>query len=274
MILLLLISFSLSQTITKAGDAKWNKDFYSNYDSYLVQAHPGDGVYKGDQELYERAKCKSCCRVIFASEFNYQKNVAFNESDPTHRNDYRLVMDNEFDDKRSVRTHAGSYEQNIYLRVLDGGELQFWEFAPYMMYTSFTIPKRVHDIRGGADVGSTLIIWNKKPPLDPGTENQRFIYVHPYPDSYYPELGTPKTCNSKYKNNWPKYKQHFYLPIKCSPDLCYEARPKDSWRTSTVWIGMQNLKFKKETDPIGPYQIQASVCDADNPRQRFVPIYA
>ena len=271
--LILFTQLALGQRMSKSSN-DFKKTFYSTFDSYLVQATPEAGVYKAGNELYEREKCTTCCRVLFASEWNYKKNVKFEDAHDKE-DDPRFVMDMEFDNKLSVRMYAGDYEQNVYLRELKpSNELQYWEFAPYYMYTSFTIPKRVHDIRSSANEGNTLIIWYKKPPLDPGTENQRFIYVHPYPDSYYPEKGTAKTCNKKYVNNWPTYKKHFYLPIKCNPDLCYQARPKEAPRTDLTWTGMKNLQFKKSIDPEGAYQITAEKCVATEPKQMFVPVFA
>ncbi|EDR28143.1 galactose-inhibitable lectin 35 kDa subunit precursor, putative [Entamoeba dispar SAW760] len=235
-----------------------NKKFTSALNSYQVQRYAERGVFSANQENYVRAKCKTCCRVIFASDYNYETGKKFTDADDV-RGDTRYVMDMEFDNKNSLRMYQGDYEQNILLRPLKmGNELQFFEFAPYKMYTSFSIPRRVHDIRGGANKGATLIIWMKKAPLDPGTNNQRFVYVHPYPTSFYPEYS--KT------NKWPSYSKHFYLPFS-SNNLCYEAKKKTDGRST--WTGNAHL-----TTTSTSYQIAAAMCNPSEPRQMFVPVFA
>lgn len=229
-------------------------DFNSRFTSqdYCVQTPPEKDIDRTDNELYDRQKCKTCCRVIIASDYNYYKDREFQEGDT----DERFVLDMEFDNKDGIRKYATNYEQNILLRpIQEGRNLQEWEFAPYKMFTSYVFPRRVHDIRGGSNIGSTLIIWQKKAPLEPSTDNQRFVYIHPYPSNWY---------SAKDK----KYFKHFYLPFHSSKDLCYEGQPKNNSRTGTTWVGMKNLVVE------GPsYQIAARICDISNPRQKFVPVY-
>ncbi|EMD48062.1 Gal/GalNAc lectin light subunit [Entamoeba histolytica HM-3:IMSS] len=237
-------------------NTKFDHDFTSDVNSYQIQKFAESGVFSANQENYVRAKCKTCCRVIFASDYNYETQKQFTTDDDV-KGTTRYVMDMEFDDKRSVRFYQGNYEQNILLRPLKmGNELQFFEFAPYKMYTSFAIPRRVHDIRGGAIRGATLIIWMKKAPLDPGTNNQRFVYVHPYPTSYY---------QNSNQNKWKDYPKHFYLPFSNS-NLCYQAKQKTD--TKSTWTGNAHLKLANS------YQIEAASCVANEPRQIFIPVFA
>nr|AAA29099.1 galactose-inhibitable lectin [Entamoeba histolytica]prf//1923365A galactose-inhibitable lectin [Entamoeba histolytica] len=286
-ILVLLISYSFGKTQDGKDqlspnypygkmnkDVNFNKPFTSAVDSYQIQQYAENGVFSANQENYVRAKCKTCCRVIFASDYNYKTNTQFTDEDDK-KGDERYVMDMEFDDKRSVRFRNGGYEQNILLRPLkQGNELQFFEFAPYRMYTSYAIPKRVHDIRGGANEEATLIIWPKNPPLSdaPGTRNQRFVYVHPYPTEWYPEYNS----TTKYTQNgktviktlkWPTYKRHFYLPYRLDVDLCYQARKATDGRST--WTGNKNLNTTSKS-----YQIIASRCSATEARQIFIPVFA
>ena len=261
--------------VTTDTSTDFNKAFTSAPDSYRIQALPSSSDYVAGNELYTRDKCKTCCRVIFASEWNYVKQRKFTAQDDKD-NHQRYVMDMEFDDKRSLRKPGGSYEQNILLRPLNpSNELQYFEFAPYNMYTCFSIPKRVHDIRGGANLGSTLIIWSKNPPLSnkPGTQNQRFVFVHPYPTSWYPEYGKSydyhddKGRTGTIIFEWPTYKSHFYLPFRYDIHLCYQAYAKGA--TRATWTGNKNLKTIGDS-----YQISAQHCVPDEPRQMFIPVFA
>lgn len=248
MLLIFLILELTSGKICSSTD--FNNKFTSK--DYCVQTLPEKDVDIMKNELIDRQKCKTCCRVIIASDFNYEQNRAFQNGDT----DERYVLDMEFDNKDGIRKYETNYEQNILLRPLQQERgMQQWEFAPYKMFTSYVFPKRVHDIRGGSNVGSTLIIWQKKAPLAASTDNQRFVYIHPYPSHWYSP--TDK-----------KYFKHFYLPFHSAKDLCYEAQPKNNPRTGTTWIGMRNLVVE------GPsYQIAARICDINNPRQKFVPVY-
>ncbi|ELP89914.1 hypothetical protein EIN_473220 [Entamoeba invadens IP1] len=228
--------------------------FTSEYDSYVVPNPPYPNVYTANNENYVREKCVTCCRVLFASEYNYVDDRKFIDDDD-RKGITRYVMDTEFDDKRSVRQYEDSWEQNILMRPLkQGNELQYWEFAPYKMYISFAIPRRVHDIRQGAEPGNTLIIWDKKPPLDIETKNQRFVYVHPY-DGY------PST------EFYSIYKQHFYIPFQTSYKLCYQTRIEGEKRST--WAGNKKLVVIGKS-----FQIKANYCDPYEPRQMFVPVFA
>ncbi|EDR29348.1 galactose-inhibitable lectin 35 kDa subunit precursor, putative [Entamoeba dispar SAW760] len=255
-------------------NTNFNSEFTSDVNSYQIQRFAENGVFSANQENYVRAKCKTCCRVIFASDYNYKTQRQFTDADDIN-GDTRYVMDMEFDDKRSVRYPNGNYEQNILLRPLkQGNELQFFEFAPYRMYTCYSMPKRVHDIRGGANEGSTLIIWSKNPPLSdaPGTQNQRFVYVHPYPNEWYAEYHSTIEYNQggrwvKKTLEWPTYKRHFYLPYRLDLDLCYQAKKASDGRS--VWTGNQHLKTLTNG-----YQITASRCSATESRQIFIPVFA
>ncbi|KAL7719467.1 Galactose-inhibitable lectin 35 kDa subunit [Entamoeba marina] len=209
--------------------------------NYKVSYPAKDNPTEMSGILYERAKCTTCCRVIFASDWNYQTGKAF-----TSQNDIdghtRYVMDMEFDDVDQVRKAKGSYEQCILLRSLNmGNELQYWEFAPYKMYTSYPLPKRQINYLG------------KKPPLASGTNNQRFVYVHPY--STYPS-GTV----------YSDLPYHFYLPYYTRSRLCYEACTGNDW---AYWTGNYGLTYTDEV-----HQIKAAKCDANNAKQRFVPVFA
>ena len=134
---------------------------------------------------------------------------------------------------------------------------QFWEFFSYKMFTSYMIPQRVHDIAGGADLNSRMIIWRKKPPLDAGTNNQRFVYVHPYEPTFYKE-GTKER----------KYPRHFYVPFQTKYDLCYGVQKKtESFRYT---VGNPEYRF----DLVDAFQIIARACNADDPTQKFIPVYA
>nr|BAN39933.1 galactose-specific adhesin light subunit, putative [Entamoeba histolytica] len=286
-ILILLISYSFGKTNDNRDQfspnypygkqnqgTKFNTYFTSDVNSYQIQQFAESGVFSANQENYVRAKCKTCCRVIFASDYNYKTEKQFTDTDDKNGDD-RYVMDMEFDDKRSVRYANGGYEQNILLRPLkQGNELQFFEFALYRMYTSYAIPKRVHDIRAGAFEGHSLIIWSKNPPLSdaPGTKNQRFVYVHPYSTDWYPEYHSKVKYNNKGRVvektlEWPTYKRHFYLPYRLDVDLCYQARKKNEAKEK--WTGNNHLN----TTSIS-YQIIASKCNATEPRQVFIPVFA
>ncbi|KAL7717333.1 Galactose-inhibitable lectin 35 kDa subunit [Entamoeba marina] len=202
--------------------------------------------------LYDRSKCTTCCRVLFASDYNYETDAAFTDEDDENGHT-RFVMDMEFDDVSNVRKPVYNYEQCILLRpIKKGNELQFFEFAPYKMYTSYPLPKRVHDIRHGASEEERLIIWKKKPPLDAGTNNQRFVYVHPY--DFYDE-------DTIYSN----YPYHFYLPFYKYTDLCYEACVGDDW---WKWKGNNDLTYSTDA-----HQIRTVKC-ADSAKQRFIPVFA
>jgi len=203
---------------------------------------------------YTRDKCTTCCKVLFASDYDVSSSKLFTDQDDLN-NHTRFVMDMEFDLIDYVRQATGSYEQCILLRpIKPGNDLQYWEFYAYKMYVSYPLPKRVHDIRGGANIGSKLIIWKKKPPLEEGTKNQRFVYVHPYADGY--NLTAEK---------WGKYPKHFYLPFSKSTDMCYEFVTNEF----QTWSG--NAKNQYSSDV---YQIKAANCAVNEPKQIFTPVFA
>jgi len=199
--------------------------------------------------IYDRLKCTTCCRVVIASDYNFRTNKLFTDEDDK-LNDERFVMDMEFDLNEYIRKPKGSWEQCILLRPLNlSRDLQFFEFYSYKMIVSYIYPKRVHDIRGGANVNSRLIIWEKKPPLDAGTANQRFNYVRDY--------------NYDNSENWMGYKKHFYLPFSTATDLCYEAA-----LDFQTWDGNKNNKYSTDA-----YQIKAAKCNNDEPKQIFTLIF-
>lgn len=205
---------------------------------------------------YDRKKCKSCCRFIIVSEYNFVKDRAFKDGD----DDPYYVMDMEFDNESGLRQSLGGYEQSIYLRQLDmNRDLQTWELLAYKMIGSYTIPSKVHDIRSGSNINNKLIIWTKKPPLDSKTDNQRFVYIHPY------EKYLDSSISSLTK--------HFYLPYSSKVNnhyKCYEA-VKDNWYnkldSSSVWEGNKRLEINNA------HQIKLAECKSDEPLQKFTLIY-
>ncbi|ELP94677.1 galactose-inhibitable lectin 35 kDa subunit precursor, putative [Entamoeba invadens IP1] len=219
-----------------------------------------DNPTQASNELYVRDKCTTCCRVLLATQWNYDKNKAFTEDDYKKGDSRYFVMDMEFDNINEVRRPAGNYEQVIPLRPLvEGKTFQFFEFAAYKMYTSFVYPKRVHDIRGGANVNSRLIIWSRNPPLSnaPGTVNQRFVYVHAYDESFY---------TSTFEKRWRAYKYHFFLPFNTAKDLCYESCIGSDFAS---WAGQAQFKNTPNF-----HQIKAAVCVASDSKQMFTPVFA
>lgn len=226
-----------------------------NYNMHGIPYESTD-VFQVKDELYEREKCKTCCRIIIASEYNYEKERLFIDQDDRDGNK-RYVMDLEFDNIRCCRQISAS-NQLILLRPLQQEkQTQYWEFAPYKMFISYPIPKRVHDICGGANLNSYMIIWQKKAPLDSGTNNQRFVYIHPYETNYY-----------KAGSKEQKYPKHFYVPFKTDMDLCYGAQKKseDFKRAS----GNSDYRY----DLVDGWQIFARQCDSKDPTQKFIPVFA
>jgi galactose-inhibitable lectin light subunit len=233
--------------------ADFNIQFTSKYDSYQIQNHPEANVFKDLNQLFDREKCKTCCRVSFVSNYNFDAKRGFTKDDD-NRSYRRFAMDMEFDDKRSVRLAEGEYEQCILLRPLNkNNELQWFELNAYKMINSFPIPKRVHDIRSGIKKNNKLIIWKKKPPLNTGTNNQRFVYTYPYGKNYY-------NINNDIYINYPK---HFYAPFYTTEPVCYEAVTNSYQR----WTGNKMLTVIDDN-----YQIQINECK-DDPKQEFIPIF-
>lgn len=142
----------------------------------------------------------------------------------------------------------------------DGRELQYWEFAPYKMYTSYAIPHRVFDIIDKPNPGQLLIIWSKKPPLAENTQNQRFVYVHPYSDEDYGNSTSTK---------WKVYKQHFYIPYNTANkyDMCFQVYGRGEKAKTNEYN--KNLEITTES-----HQIKAEKCVVNEPRQMFVPVFS
>lgn len=93
--------FILLIVTVSADTSCFKSTFTSAKDSYCVGWKHEGGVYNNG-ELYERSKCKTCCRVLFASEYNYATGERFTDKDD-RRGNKRFVIDTEFDDKSSVR---------------------------------------------------------------------------------------------------------------------------------------------------------------------------
>lgn len=230
------------------NSADFNKEFTSSYESYQIQNPPEKDIFINENELFKRDKCTTCCRVVFVSDYNFDQNKPFEESDKEER----YALDMEFDDKRSIRLAEGSYEQCILLRPLNiNNELQHFELNSYKMINMFASPKRVHDIRGGISKGNKLIIWKKKEPLLTSTNNQRFVYTYPYKSHYF---------NDDVYKNYPK---HFYAPYYTSEPVCYEAHIGNQ----QTWTGNKNLKVLSKN-----YQIKINSCSNDA-KQIFLPIF-
>lgn len=231
-----------------AFSANFDIPFTSEYKSYQVQKSPESGIFINNNELFDRNKCSTCCRVSFVSDYNFNKKRQFEPSDT----DQRFAMDMEFDDKRSIRATEGNYEQTILLRPLNPeNELQRFELNSYKMINMFASPKRVHDIRSGIVKNNKLIIWKKKAPLLASTNNQRFVYTYPYDKKYY--------IDSVYIN----YPKHFYAPYYLKEPVCYEAYTG----APQTWTGNKNLKVIGDN-----YQIRINGC-SDDPKQIFIPIF-
>ncbi|KAL7722568.1 Galactose-inhibitable lectin 35 kDa subunit [Entamoeba marina] len=129
-------------------------------------------------EIFERDKCETCCRVLFATV--YDPSNGFSEISKSSQTQY--VMDVEFETYDMIRMDINAYNtQQMRIRKLEvGRELQFWEFASYQMFCLYSYPNRVMDILYNTIFGSPLIIWRRKAPLNPNTNNQRFTYIYDY----------------------------------------------------------------------------------------------
>lgn len=235
------------------GLPDFTKEFTSDVNSYLIQNSPEKDIYRNENDLFVREKCKTCCRVMFVSEYNFKRKRQFKNEDDLN-GDIRFAMDMEFDDKRSIRMAEGNYEQCILARPLNkNNELQYFELNSYKMINMFSSPKRVHDIRSGIVVGNKLIIWVKKPALLASTNNQRFTYIYPYDNTYF----------NKMSDTYINYKKHFTAPYYLTDDVCYEVVTDEYQR----WTGNQNLKVKGDN-----YQIKINKCSND-PKQLFSLVY-
>ena len=243
--IILILTLIQAQVITN----DFNSHFTSAKDSYRIKAKPSLSIFKNANELFERNKCQTCCRTIIVSDFNFATKQLFTLNDK----DQRYAMDMEFDDISGVRNTESNFEQTILLRPLNMDNiLQQFEFYSYKMINLFFIPHRVHDIRGGIKIGNKLIIWEKKQPLAVSTNNQRFVYIHPYNKNCY------KHMNEIYTN----FQKHFYAPYYTNGNVCYEAVTNEYQK----WTGNKYLTV------IGKhYQIKINKC-SDDPKQIFTII--
>ena len=227
----------------------FNSYFTSAKNSYRIKSKPSSAIFKNANELFDRNKCQTCCKSVIVSDFNFVTNQLFTPND----RDQRFAMDMEFDDISGIRNTESNFEQMILLRPLNMNNiLQSFEFYSYKMINLFFIPHRVHDIRSGIKIGNRLIIWGKKAPLASSTNNQRFVYIHPYNKYYY------NSMNSVYTN----FQKHFYAPYYTNENVCYEAVINEY----QTWTGNKHLTV------IGKhYQIKINKC-SDNPKQIFTII--
>ena len=195
-----------------------------------------------------KMKCSTCCKVLFVSNYNIDFNKPFTDQDDINQIT-RYAFNMEFEQINDIRKPKGEYEQTVLLRPLNfNQELSYFELYPYKMINSFVIPKRVLDIKGGSKAGSNLIIWEKKNPLLPTTDNQRFVYNYPY----------------SFSREILKYPKHFYLPFSTSIDLCFEILT-DKFN---VWNGNINNLYSTDV-----YQIIANKCDNNNMKQSFEVVF-
>lgn len=159
------------------------------------------------EEIIERDKCETCCRVVFAMEYNPVTKQKIGETDEQY------VMDVEFKDINSLRIDIDADNlQHMKLRKLElQRDMQFWEFASYQMFCMYSYPNRVMDILYNTKFESPLIVWRRKDPLDYNTNNQRFTYIYdydfmddrhkPYAKSFMAEYYEIKDCNNPW-NDW------------------------------------------------------------------------
>lgn len=214
--------------------------------AYVVQRPPESGVFTTGNELYKRDKCKTCCKMAFVSDYNPNTGKVHEKNSKDMYYALELEMDKEF-----IRYCESNWEQTILAKpLLIENELQQFELAPYKMFISYPIPQRVHDIRGGIKIGSKLIIWKKKAPLAASTNNQRFVFNHPY--SFY---GYDKT-----------YAHHITAPFYTQQKVCYELT-----NTFQFWTGNNELNCGYRCRE--GYQVKINVCDPDNAKQKFNVIF-
>lgn len=269
--------------------------FNSSYDSYKMfkfnERPLYSSLYHNDNEIFDRNKCKTCCRVIFVSDYNFQLKRQFREKDDED-GFIRYVMDMEFDDLRNVRdpnnynnfyNEYKNYEQNIILRPLDSGNpLQYFEFGEFNMYKPYLIPKRVFDIQGGVKEGRSLILYMNKWGMedDNGVKNQQFRYVHNYTGLNY------------YDSLWKNYPGHFFLPNTTKLMLCFSAEDVE-WGNriykntgnkdlTPLWHNETDINERVEkvkNDYIGvedlekAYQIVSRNCNKYDAKQLFIPVF-
>ena len=274
--------------------------FNSSYSSYKMfnfrTLNFNDPVFQKDNELFYRTKCKTCCKVMFVSDYNFQKNQRFINQDD--KDGYiRYAMDVEFDDVRSLRdpknynnfyNEYNNYQQSIVLRPIDvSNDLQYFEFSEYNMYNPYRLPKRVFDIQGGVKEGRALIMYMNKWGNEDGNgvKNQQFKYVHDYNNlGYY----------SKINEEWVKYPYHFFLPNTTNLMLCFSAEVKewskklytntgnkdliplihDELDFNTRVDGVNKLYENRQHSKLEPaYQIISRSCNIQDAKQMFIPVY-
>ena len=273
--------------------------FYSSYGSYnmfkFTERPEDDKLYKSNtgQELFDRNKCATCCKVMFVSDYNPITKAQFTPEDDKNGH-IRYTMDMEFDDKRNVRDpnnynkfydEYNGYQQHVVLRPMSMEEpLQYFEFGEYDMYNPYLIPRRVFDIQGGVHEGRALILYMNKWGNEDGNgvKNQQFKYVHDYKKlGYY----------DKIQQDWKNYPGHFFLPNTTKEMLCFSFEDR-TWgtRVSTntgnknlllLWHDDEDIsdklrKLSSEGYDVNiekGYQIISRNCDKDDAKQMFVPIF-
>ena len=282
---------------------------YTEGDDYdMLGKKPNDKPFEYGKILYERSKCTTCCRVILASDWDYTDSAPFTEA--RYKAGHEIfVMDPEFDDKNKVRSITSTdYAQAIMLRPLkQGRELQFWELGAYKMINSYTIPKRNQDTRNGPykDRHTKLIYWLHQPPLSYLSDAQKFYYVYPYPESYYPYFTYDKIQNrNEFENkqwkisHWQIYPKHMYvIKTRDGSELCYQAgihTRNETYRNIYGWNSFEawSPAFKNFHPVSTMYQIQIEQCYNDKEyanykdyfgkridvsyvrRQEFTPVFA
>jgi len=240
-LLLILLVLETNAVNCKTGYYQVGNNCYFNssiisYDTYYetgkFERYTGlNNWFSKGNELFDRTKCKTCCKVLFVSEYNFQTGQRFTNQDDAD-GFIRYTMDIEFDDVSLLREpSATDYQQNILLRpIKDGRDLQFFEFGEYNMYNSYRLPKRVHDIQGGCILERTLIIYRNKWGAEDGNgvRNQQFTYVHNYTNLKYYDITLQQEIGYydilKEKVSWVNQPLHFFLPNSSTSSLlCYSA---------------------------------------------------
>ena len=75
--LYLLFGISFGQVLT----SDFNTPFTSAKDSYRIQAKANQEDFKRANDLFKRDQCKTCCRVMFVSDYNFKKDRQFTRED-------------------------------------------------------------------------------------------------------------------------------------------------------------------------------------------------
>jgi len=310
MLILLFIAFIYVNAYSEGKDYK------------MFDRIPTDHPETYGETLYDRNKCTTCCRVLLVSDWDYECDCkslgkencirdigcSFNEESINHEGHTYYVMDIEFNTTDKVKSIKGTdHAQMIPLRALEPNRiLQFWELGAYKMINSYVLPKRNQDTRNGPypNAYTKLIYWLHQPPLSYLSDAQKFYYVYPYPQDYYPYFYDNEW---KGKNDitvrWQRFPKHMYVITSrdnAKTELCYQAgvykynegvKDKDKGYHEN-W---EKWDCNKEFEPTVPmYQIQIKVCVNDdmvskgqtNPiegtqfrseqvrRQEFTPIFA